>query len=73
MNIRDARDKLRAAASDVEPADLPLTILKELSLADVPKGASFQVGRMRDRCLHLDWSGRFYRDGPSLIGEADHR
>jgi hypothetical protein len=42
-----------------------------LTLTDVPTGASYQVGTMRDGCLHLDWSGRFYREGNSIIGEAD--
>ena len=71
MNIREARNRLRAAASADEPVDLPLSVLNDLTLADVPKYASFQVGTMKDRCLNLDWSGRFYRDGNYIIGEAD--
>ena len=27
---------------------------------------------MKGKCLHLDWNGRIYNDGVSLIGEADH-
>jgi hypothetical protein len=38
----------------------------------MPEGASIKDGTMRDRCLHLDWNGRLYKDGNSIIGEADH-
>lgn len=72
MNVREARRRLRNAVEEDEPIDLPLSILGELTRADVPEGASIQVGTMRDPCLHLDWNGRLYKDGNSIIGEADH-
>ena len=61
MNVREARRRLRNAMGDEEPTDLPLSILGEFTQADVPEGASIQVGTMRDRCLHLDWDGRLYK------------
>jgi len=72
MNVREARDRLQAVVDDDEPTDLPLSILSELMLVDIPKDTSFHVGTMRDNCLNLDWNGKFYRDGSSIIGEADH-
>jgi hypothetical protein len=72
MNVREARRRLRNAVEDDEPIGLPLSVLGELTRADMPEGASIKDGTMRDRCLHLDWNGRLYKDGNSIIGEADH-
>ena len=67
-----ARDRLQSAQGEEDFVDLPLSVLPELTRSDLPTGVSIQVGVMKDRCLHLDWSGRIYNDGVSLIGEADH-
>lgn len=72
MNVQQARNLLQGTMDEDEPADLPPCVLPQLTQDDLPEGASIQVGTMRDGCLHLDWSGRLYRDGTSIIGEADH-
>jgi len=67
-----ARDRLRSAQGEEDSVDLPSSVLPELTRNDLPTGVSIQVGVMKDKCLHLDWNGRIYNDGVSLIGEADH-
>jgi hypothetical protein len=52
--------------------DLPLSVLSKLTTADLPDGASVQIGTMKDGVVHLDWNGTLVRDGEVLYEEADH-
>jgi len=72
MDTERARNRLRSAQNGDDPVDLPLSVLSHLTRDDLPNGVSVQVGVVKDNCLHLEWSGRIYNDGVSLIGEADH-
>ena len=72
MDAEQARNRLREAVDEDEPVDLPSCVLPVLTQDDLPKGVSIQVGTMRGNSLHLDWSGCLYKEGSSIIGEADH-
>jgi hypothetical protein len=72
MNTADARCILALPQDEGEPVALPPSILSKLTIDDVPDGASFQVGTMKDGVLHLDWSGTLYRTGGMIAGEADY-
>ncbi len=72
MDAVQARNRLHEAIGEDEPVDLPSCVLPQLTQDDLPKGVSIQVGTMRDGCLHLDWSGRLYKEDIAIIGEADH-
>lgn len=71
MNADDAR-QLLAAATDDEPIIVPVSVLKELVVCDIPLGASIQVGTMKDGVYHMEWDGRLYRNGSVVEGEAEH-
>lgn len=70
MDAERAKREL-ATADDEAYLGLPVAVLSKLELTDVPDGASFQVGTMKEGVLHLDWSGTIGRDGSALYGEAD--
>ena len=72
MDIDEARGLLSAwEEEDEEPIALPAASLGQLTIADVPDGATIQVGTWKERTLHVDWSGTLGRDGDALYGEAD--
>jgi hypothetical protein len=72
MNVEDARNRLMNAENEEDPVDLPSGILTQLTRDDMPKDVSVQIGVKKGGCLHLDWNGRIYNDGTSIVGEADH-
>jgi Restriction endonuclease len=73
MKVEEARRILSLPyGEDDFPRDLPASVLSKLSVEDVAEGVSFQVGSTKDGALHLDWNGRFYREGNAIYGEADH-
>jgi len=72
MTAEQARAELLAGVGDEEPVDLPLDVLAKLTRDDLPEDVAIQVGTFRDNCLHLDWSGRLYKMGGFIVGEADH-
>jgi hypothetical protein len=72
MNTEQARQLLQSAVGEEDPVGLPSVVLSTLTRDDLPEGVSIQVGTMRDGCLHLEWSGRLYKEGADIIGEADH-
>jgi hypothetical protein len=72
MNAADARRILALPRDDGEPVALPLSVLSKLTIDDVPDGAAFEVGTMKNGVLHLDWSGTLYRAGGIIVGEADY-
>jgi hypothetical protein len=72
VTIDEARQQLEEAADYEEPVTIPASILKDLTFDDIPEGASFQVGTIKDGVHHIEWEGRIYRDGDALVGEAEH-
>ena len=72
MKIEDARIILKDFNEDDGPVTLPASILPKLSVNDVPEGAAFQIGTLKDGVIHLEWNGTFRREGASVFGEADH-
>ena len=73
MDIREARGILSGwDEEDEEPVALPASVLPQLTIEDVPDGATIQVGTWKENVLHLDWSGTLGRDGNEVCGEADH-
>jgi hypothetical protein len=72
MEVAQARALLRTSVGEEEPVGLPRSVLSQLTRDDLPEGCAVQIGTMKDRCLHLDWSGTLCRKGTSIIGEADY-
>jgi hypothetical protein len=73
MDAREARGILSGwDEEDEEPVALPASVLPQLTIEDVPDGATVQVGTWKENVLHLDWSGTLGRDGNEVCGEADH-
>jgi len=72
MNVEDARKLLAEAVDSEEPVVIPMSILTQLKLDDIPEGISFQIGTVKDNVIHLDWEGRLYRRGTALEAEAEH-
>jgi len=71
MDPEDAK-KLLANADGDEPVFLPPSVLEKLTVEDLPQDVSVEVGVPKDGVMHIEWSGRLYRDGASIAGEADH-
>lgn len=72
VDIKQARRQLENAASNEDPVILPASLLSDLALEDLPEGAAFQVGTLKDGVCHLDWEGCLYRTGSVINAEAEH-
>jgi len=72
MEVDAAKKLLAEANGDEEPVFLPPAVLDKLSVDDLSPEISVEVGVQKDGVIHLDWSGRLYRDGNTIAGEADH-
>jgi hypothetical protein len=72
MNVEQVRALLQDKVNEEESVSVPLRLLSELTLDDIPEGVSIEVGTMQDGIILLDWSGKPYRKGTFIIGEADH-
>lgn len=68
----DVAKKLLAEADEDEPVFLPSAVLGKITVDDFPESASVEVGVLKDGVMHVEWSGRLYRDGNTISGEADH-
>jgi len=74
MNVVEALKALSSVAADVEcePAELTHAVLSKLTIDDVPQGARFRVGTLKNGVFHPDWDGTFYREGEGISAVADH-
>lgn len=72
MQLHEARQLLADTADDDEPIVIPASLLAQLKLDDIPEGRSFQIGKEKDRVIHLEWEGRLNRRGGFIVGEAEH-
>jgi hypothetical protein len=72
MEVDAAKKLLAEADGDEESVFLPPAVLGKLSVDDLSPETSVEVGVRKDGVMHLDWSGRLYRDGNTIAGEADH-
>ena len=67
-----AKAMLADGAGTEEPVFLPSAILHKLTLEDLPSGIFVEIGVPRDGVMHMEWSGRLYREGDQIMGEADY-
>lgn len=72
MKVEQARAQLQSGSDDEWPVLLPRSVLSRLTIDDIPEGVSINVGTVKGGVNHLDWSGRLYREGAAIMGEADH-
>ena len=72
MSPDDARRVLSSAEDEEGPVLLPPEVLRYLSIADLPAGARFEVGRSKKGVIHLEWHGEFYAGAGQVVGEAIH-
>ncbi|RCJ37476.1 hypothetical protein A6769_11220 [Nostoc punctiforme NIES-2108] len=71
MDAAEAKALLRDANED-EPVFLPSSILDKITLVDIPDEVAIEVGLLKDGIIHLDWSGRLFKDQDQIKGEADY-
>jgi hypothetical protein len=72
MEVETARKLLADGEGTEEPVFLPPSVLPKLSIDDLPPETSVGVGVPKDGVMHVEWSGRLYRQGDRIIGEADY-
>jgi hypothetical protein len=72
MNVDEARVRLADAEGNEEPVFLPPGVLPKLTVDDLPDGTFVEVGVLKDGVMHVEWSGRLYREGHQVAGEADY-
>lgn len=72
MEASEARTILSGWDGEDEPVNLPGTVLPQLTIDDLPDGATLHVGTWKEGVLHLDLDGILGRDGTALYGEIDH-
>lgn len=72
MILEEAKQLLADATEDEEPVTIPASLLKDLTLDDIPEGVSLQIGTLKDGVCHMEWDGRLYRKGGLIEGEAEH-
>jgi hypothetical protein len=70
MILAEAKHML-ADATDKKTVIIPASLLKKLSLADIPVGVSVKIGMLKDGVRHMEWEGRLYRSGEVIEGEAE--
>jgi hypothetical protein len=72
MDEDAAKAMLADGAGTEEPVFLPPAILHKLTLEDLPPDTFVEVGVPKDGVMHIEWSGRLYREGDQIMGEADY-
>jgi hypothetical protein len=50
----------------------PSSVLPKITKDDIPEDVFIEVGALKDGVIHLEWSGRLYRIGDAIVGEADY-
>ncbi len=70
VSPEEARNLLQEAASDEEPIHLPPSVLKELSVADIPEDVQLEVGTLKDGVIHIDWDGAIVNEGGAIKAYA---
>jgi hypothetical protein len=71
MNAEEAKALLEVAYKD-EAVFLPPSVLDQITLDDIPDEVMIEVGLPKDGIMHLDWSGRLFKDQDHIKGEADY-
>jgi hypothetical protein len=71
MDVAEAKARLEAAYED-EAVFLPPNVLNKITLDDIPNQVMIEVGLPKDGVMHLDWSGRLFKDQDQIKGEADY-
>ncbi len=71
MDVAEAKALLEAA-DDEEPVFLQPSVLDKILLDDMPDQVMVEVGSFKEGVMHLDWSGRLYKDQDQIKGEADY-
>lgn len=71
MTTEEAR-QLLAGTDEEAPVALPSSLLRELSVDDLPGDVAVQVGETKDGIIHLEWEGQLYREGDTVVAEADY-
>ena len=72
MTPEEAKAILADSEGTDESAILPPTVLKHLSAADVPEDAFIEIGAPKDGIIHLEWSGRLFKERERIVAEADY-
>lgn len=70
MNLEEGK-QLLADATEEEPVIIPASLLKDLTLDDIPENVSVQVGTLKDGVYHMEWEGRLYRRNGLIEGESE--
>jgi len=68
----EAKQLLADATEDEDSVIIPASLLKDLTLDDIPEGVSVQIGTLKDGAYHMEWNGRLYKKGEFIEGEAEH-
>jgi len=71
MDAAEAKALLEAAYED-EAVFLPPSVLNKITLDDIPNQVMIEVGLPKNGVMHLDWSGRLFKDQDQIKGEADY-
>ena len=71
MDAAEAKALLKATDED-ESVFLPPSVLDKITVVDIPDEVMIEVGSPKDGMIHLDWSGRLFKDQDQIKGEADY-
>lgn len=72
MKPNEAKSLLQSHDNYYRPTSLPLSVLSELTVNDIPENVVFEIGSLKDDTLNLDWSGHFFQSSGKIVGEADY-
>lgn len=72
MKADEAKALLSSAEGDEAPVFLPPGVLSKLTVDDLPDDTFIEVGVPKDGVMHVEWSGRLYREAAQIVGEADY-
>jgi hypothetical protein len=72
MDVDTAKALIAEGEGDEQPVCLPPTVLEKLSVDDLPANTSVEVGVEKHGVMHVEWSGRLFREGTAIAGEADY-
>ncbi len=71
MDAAEAKALLKATDED-ESVFLPPSVLDKIRVVDIPDEVMIEVGSPKDGMIHLNWSGRLFKDQDQIKGEADY-
>ena len=72
MTPEEAKALVTNSVDGSHPVFLPPSVLKELTVDDLPENSSIQVGKLKDGVHHIEWEGSIYAKNAKIFGCTEY-